>query len=82
MFLLPSGRPLFIEFKRPGEKPRPLQNSKIKILSKLGYDVETHDTYLTAVLSIEKKLQDAYPRKYVGSGAKTLEATRLPEEGS
>lgn len=39
LFLIPGGKPLFIEFKAPGKKPTPKQAEKIKLLQDLGYDV-------------------------------------------
>ena len=59
LFLIPGGRPLLIEFKAPGEEPRPDQESCIKILKLLGYDVEVHDDERTALLAIRKALDAA-----------------------
>lgn len=39
LWLMPGGRPLFSEFKRPGETPAPLQNERLVTLAGLGYDV-------------------------------------------
>jgi hypothetical protein len=38
LFLIPGGRPLFIEFKRPGARPTPLQLFRLETLNALGYD--------------------------------------------
>lgn len=38
-FLVPGGRPLFIEFKAPGEEPTPLQTYRGCRLLELGYDI-------------------------------------------
>ena len=35
--LLPHGKIGFVEAKRPGEQPRPLQTARHKILRKLGF---------------------------------------------
>ena len=35
--LLPHGKLGFVEVKRPGEKPRPLQTARHRILRKLGF---------------------------------------------
>lgn len=43
LFLMPAGKPAFIEFKAPGETPRKLQWHRIKTLGKLGYDVNWFD---------------------------------------
>jgi hypothetical protein len=39
LFLIPGGRPLFMEFKRPGKDLEPLQVERKTTLQKLGYDV-------------------------------------------
>lgn len=54
VFLIPGGRPLFIEFKRAGEDPRPKQDWWHDILRQLGYQVEVHDNADEALKSIEK----------------------------
>ena len=41
--LLPHGKIGFVEVKRPGEKPRPLQKARHKILRKLGFLVYVLD---------------------------------------
>lgn len=38
LFLIPGGRPLFIEFKAPGEVPTKKQEKKITTLRELNYD--------------------------------------------
>lgn len=35
--LLPHGKFGFVEVKRPGEKPRPLQTARHRLLRKLGF---------------------------------------------
>jgi len=37
--LLPGGRIAFVEVKRPGEKPRPLQEARHGMLRRLGFKV-------------------------------------------
>ncbi len=39
LFLIPGGRPLFIEFKKPGAVPTAKQRIKLAILEDAGYDV-------------------------------------------
>lgn len=56
LFLTPL-RPFWIEFKLPGEPPRPLQDYKIGILRGLGYDVEVHDDYDEAMNAIRRRLK-------------------------
>lgn len=57
IFWIKGGRPLLIEFKRPGEEPRPKQEYNIGILKKLGYNVEVHDNVERALCSIARALE-------------------------
>jgi hypothetical protein len=41
--LLPSGYIAFVELKAPGEKPRPLQLARHKLLRRLGFQVYVLD---------------------------------------
>lgn len=41
--LLPGGCMAFVEVKAPGEKPRPLQTSRHKLLRRLGFKVYVLD---------------------------------------
>ncbi len=43
LVLLPSGRCAFVEVKRRGEKPRPLQESRHGMLRRLGFKVYVLD---------------------------------------
>ncbi len=43
VFWLPGGKPFFIEFKKPGEKPTGKQLHIHNQLRKMGYRVEVHD---------------------------------------
>jgi hypothetical protein len=43
LVLLPGGRPVFVELKRPGEVPRPKQDYEISKLRQLGYQVIVED---------------------------------------
>ena len=43
MVLLPNGRICFVEVKAPGEKPRPLQLSRHRLLRRLGFRVYVLD---------------------------------------
>ena len=40
LLVLKNGKASFIEVKRPGEEPRPLQEYRIKELKKLGFECE------------------------------------------
>lgn len=52
VFWIPGGRPLLIEFKRPGETSRPRQLYIQTMLKGLGYTVEEHDDEIRALQSI------------------------------
>lgn len=43
IILLPGGRMAFVEVKAPGEKPRPLQLARHKLLRSLGFKVYVLD---------------------------------------
>ena len=43
IILMPEGRIAFVEVKAPGEKPRPLQLSRHKLLRRLGFQVYVLD---------------------------------------
>lgn len=59
LFLIPGGRPLLIEFKAPGEEPRPRQAERHRTLRKLGYDVEVHDDKAQALEAVLTALRRA-----------------------
>ena len=42
--LFMGGRAVFVEVKRPGEKPRPLQERQIRKIRELGFRVEVIDS--------------------------------------
>lgn len=44
LVLLPGGRMAFVEVKRPGEKPRPLQEARHRMLQRLGFKVYVLDS--------------------------------------
>ena len=44
MVMFPKGRIGFVEVKAPGEKPRPLQRARHKMLMKLGFRVYILDS--------------------------------------
>ena len=46
--LFPGGRVAFVEVKRPGAKPRPLQARRLAQLRKLGFDVAVVDSMESA----------------------------------
>ena len=52
LFWLPGGKPLLIEFKKPGEEPEPKQAHIHKELRRLGYHVEVHDNAIRAFQAV------------------------------
>src|SRR6478609_7937134 len=56
LFLIPHGRPLFIEFKWEDEKPEPKQIYWHGILESLGYDVQVHNDVQQALEAIALKV--------------------------
>lgn len=58
-YLIPGGRPFFIEFKRPGEVPDPRQEFRIECLKTWGYEVEVHDDASRAFQAITRALDAA-----------------------
>jgi hypothetical protein len=58
VFLTPYS-PLWLEFKRPGEVPRPLQENRLAILTGLGYSATWVDSYDDAM----EKIRAALARK-------------------
>lgn len=55
-FLIPGGRPLFIEFKWGEKTPDPKQEYWHKIFRDLGYDVEVHNNVDEALTAIAFKV--------------------------
>lgn len=56
MYMIPGGKPFFIEFKRKGELPRPLQSYIHSQMRENGYDVEVHDDADTAIAALRRRL--------------------------
>ena len=54
VILMPKGQIAFVEVKAPGEKPRPLQLSRHKLLRRLGFKVYVLD----ALEDIEKIISE------------------------
>lgn len=57
IFFVPGGRPLLLEFKIPGEAPRPLQAYILKQLAQRGYDVAWTDDPYAAIAMLEKRMK-------------------------
>lgn len=57
MFLIPGGKPIFIEFKRKNEKPRALQKHIHAKMRKAGYTVFVCDSSIDAVTCVIEKLE-------------------------
>ena len=52
IFWVPNGNPFFIEFKQPGNEPRPKQLEIHAWLRQLGYKVEVHDNVSDAFQAV------------------------------
>lgn len=59
LFFVPGGRPVLIEFKRPGDDLRPLQVHRRNQLTRWGYDVFSTDDRNTAILYLTRKVEAA-----------------------
>lgn len=70
LFPIPGGRPLIIEFKKPGGRLSAMQKLRVYKLMRDGYDVEIHDDAERAIASL-----DAY---VLGSLKQREERLRLP----
>ena len=62
LFLIPGGKPLMIEFKAPGEMPRPDQLQCHNILRMLGYQVEVCDDADDALNYIRKAMEVSHAK--------------------
>ena len=63
IFPIPGGRPFWIEFKKPGAEPTPLQENFHKLMREQGYDIEVHSDKKEAIAAIQKRLDAAGYRK-------------------
>lgn len=57
--ILPGGRVLFVEFKRPGEELEPLQRHVHRQLRSLGHAVETFDDAEEALEYVKRTIEPA-----------------------
>lgn len=73
IFWMPGGKPLLIEFKRPGEWPTMKQRHVHKSLKDLGYKVEVHDGALYAFQAVINAVESSTLSK---EGRKILAGAR------
>lgn len=66
LFLIPGGKPLFIEFKRQGEDPDSRQELIHERLRYAGYDVQVHDRHNMAMAAIKAALDAAHATSQIG----------------
>jgi hypothetical protein len=70
--LMPGGKPLIIEFKRPGEKLKPIQEMRRETLKDLGYEIETFTSTKEALDAVQSHykawLATRGPSRRVGPG--------------
>lgn len=76
-FLIPGGRALFIEFKRPGAEPTPLQYHRLEQLNDLGYWATWADNFDAARSAIVEALATSAVHG-TGSGSPLLKSIRRP----
>ena len=73
IFLIPGGRPAFIEWKRPGKRPSRLQDERISWLEAQGYDVGWCYDADEAIEWLEERRKEGQRRLLEeGAGAYTL----------
>lgn len=58
LVMFPGGRIAFVEVKAPGEKPRPLQLSRMKLLRRLGFKAFVLDNTSDIPKIIEEVMQN------------------------
>ena len=58
LVLLPGGRVMFVEAKRPGEEPRPLQAYRHRELERLGFEVRVIST-IVEVAQLRRDIERA-----------------------
>src|SRR5579864_8277828 len=59
LLLIPGGRPLLLELKRPGAVPSPLQKHRLETLNGLGYAATWCDSFDQARAAITQALDSA-----------------------
>lgn len=57
MFVSPQGHTIFIEFKRPGQKPTPIQEHRLNELQKRGIPATWCDSVLEAITILQSALE-------------------------
>jgi hypothetical protein len=77
LFLIPGGRPMFIEFKWPGEDLEPKQVYQIFILLNMGYDVEVHDNVEEACAAIADRISKVGATAVHETRSEILARTRM-----
>lgn len=58
LVMFPGGRIAFVEVKAPGESPRPLQRSRLKLLRRLGFKAFVLDNTSDIPKIIEEVMQN------------------------
>ncbi len=63
LVLIPGGHSVFVELKREGGKPRPLQQHRISELNRLGFDalyINSIEQVLDFVDAVEKQIMERF----------------------
>lgn len=63
LFLLPGGRTLWIEFKKPGAKPTALQAHRLATLDALGFECAVIDDHEKGAAQIRRAYEAAKKRE-------------------
>ena len=71
LFFIPGGRPLFIEFKKPGEKLRKNQLLMQFNLRSDGYDAQDHNDAQEAIEAIKASCAESGFKKKPSAALKT-----------
>ena len=79
----PYGNLMFIEFKRPGEEPRKLQQWIHKNLRDIGFEVQVHDDAARALESIKAYILATFsPATSDGPHDEERRGPDIPEAGA
>jgi hypothetical protein len=63
LYFILGGRPVMIEYKRPGAECSRIQKYILGLLTELGYDVAVAETAEEAIAYLEAKIKEAARRK-------------------
>jgi len=83
VFIAIEGLIVFIEFKRLGEKPEPLQYHRLKVLNDRGLIATWTDNYDDAIAFLSKVLSDkGYEVYALPDGSRSILRPRIGKDGN